>query len=373
MSITGGLDLDLLSLQMQQKQSVQRKLAVDQVKKNLQDPNASDKKLRETCEGFESIFINQLWSQMRKTVPKEGYLHSKHEDMYLSMFDQEMSQKMAEAGGIGLGDILYRQLKEQTENASRYTSPSQALEPLPLQSLDAQPAASEQKIQTAPAPLTEAFAMDNFYTLASDPDETVTPEAAAPAVEKAVNAPVEHKVENLAEQIERVQGAVHNEGGPAPALEAPAIAPAEPWEAPIMRWPTDGQVSSGFGWRTDPFTGRREWHAGVDLAANAGSPVRACWPGKVVFSGDNGGYGNLVVLEHEGGWRSYYAHNRDNEVQVGDEVRAGKVIARIGSTGRSTGPHLHFEVRQGDQAWDPEMLQERLLAGLTVGPQSDKA
>jgi murein DD-endopeptidase MepM/ murein hydrolase activator NlpD len=100
--------------------------------------------------------------------------------------------------------------------------------------------------------------------------------------------------------------------------------------------------------------------------------VRACWDGTVVEAGPHAGYGNLVVLEHANGWKSYYGHNSELDVQVGDTVRAGRKIAEVGSSGRSTGAHLHFELRQGDQAWDPEMIQQRLLAGLPIGRSNQR-
>lgn len=77
----------------------------------------------------------------------------------------------------------------------------------------------------------------------------------------------------------------------------------------------------------------------------------------------------MVVLEHAAGWRSYYAHNDRNTVRVGDEIQAGQQLATVGSTGRSTGPHLHFEVRQGATAWNPKQLRDRLEAGLHIGKQ----
>lgn len=136
---------------------------------------------------------------------------------------------------------------------------------------------------------------------------------------------------------------------------------------PPMHWPLQGRVSSNFGWRNDPFTREQAWHAGTDLVAPRGTPINAAWDGRVVFAGERGGYGNMVVLEHTGGWRSYYAHNDQNAVKVGDSIQAGQKIATVGSTGRSTGPHLHFEIRQGNIAWDPRQIQDRLQAGLSIG------
>lgn len=122
-----------------------------------------------------------------------------------------------------------------------------------------------------------------------------------------------------------------------------------PGELPALVWPVAGswRITSPFGWRW----GRL--HTGVDIAAPVGTPVRAVLPGVVEFAGWAGGYGRLVVLRHAGEWRSYYAHLSRVEVAPGQSVAAGEVIGRVGSTGHSTGPHVHLELRRGRQPVDP--------------------
>ncbi len=117
--------------------------------------------------------------------------------------------------------------------------------------------------------------------------------------------------------------------------------------------PADGTVSSRFGMRKHPIYGDKRFHHGVDIAAPEGTEVRAVRPGRVVFSGEQHGYGNVVVIDHGSGVVTKYAHNRVNLVRDGDEVSAGDVIAKIGSTGASTGPHLHFEVKVNGKDVDP--------------------
>ena len=116
---------------------------------------------------------------------------------------------------------------------------------------------------------------------------------------------------------------------------------------------TAGYVSSQFGSRTDPFTGRRAFHKGVDFAGREGAEVVAVASGVVIWSGDRYGYGQLVEINHGNGYITRYAHNVDNLVAVGDTVRRGQVIARMGDTGRATGPNLHFEVLLNDRPVDP--------------------
>jgi murein DD-endopeptidase MepM/ murein hydrolase activator NlpD len=116
---------------------------------------------------------------------------------------------------------------------------------------------------------------------------------------------------------------------------------------------TSGYISSQFGGRTDPFTGRRAFHKGVDFAGREGAEVVAVASGVVIWSGERHGYGELVEINHGNGYVTRYAHNVDNLVAVGDTVKRGQVIARMGDTGRATGPNLHFEVLLNDQPVNP--------------------
>ncbi len=501
---------------------VQKELEMRRLQEQLSKGRDKNQELREATKGFESIFIAKLWQQMRATVPNEGYLHSKEEEMYLSMFDKDMAEKMADAGGIGLGEMLYRHLKKSMDDASRVTSPSAMQDRLPLRPLRTAydprmltpPEHREQELDLAAEaegepgarmpfnPDNSADLYDAMDEYADLPGEAVTdtsliPEsAAAPRlefgldnasgrlimpepdsirvpgsaeelavakadasiiqVEPEVLAAVESLAKNLAPKgspvtrgidrtslrsktqaqeqgqqqgrsipeqgaqqavaagpplpdieqpllareavqrqteridpgataggtqgvelleqgIRRTGGAAQNAGGPyehQPAdidEKAPGIAPQTPGPvsgtptAPI-HWPVDGRLTSEFGWRKSPFTGERIFHAGVDLAANHGDSVRACWDGKVIFSGIKPGYGKLVVVEHSGGWQSYYGHNSKLQAKVGDSIKAGQDIATVGSTGLSTGPHVHFELRRNGTAVDPLKVQQSLMA-----------
>lgn len=119
-------------------------------------------------------------------------------------------------------------------------------------------------------------------------------------------------------------------------------------------WPVEGGwVSSDYGMRADPFTGRQSWHEGVDIAARFGSPVYVAGDGVVTWASEKAGYGLLVEVTHESGLVTRYAHTSGVLVKVGDRVAKGQVIARVGSSGRSTGPHLHFEVVQNERPVNP--------------------
>ncbi len=132
---------------------------------------------------------------------------------------------------------------------------------------------------------------------------------------------------------------------------------------PPLRLPVPGRITSPFGPRRHPVTGRHRQHQGLDLAAPEGTPVHAARAGVVVFSGRRGDYGNLVVVEHADGSSTYYGHCRDLLVSPGERVDADQVLATVGSTGLSTGPHLHFELR--DPQGRPRDPMPRLAAGLS--------
>lgn len=239
-------------------------------------PARNEKELRAAAAEFESLFINQMMKSMRETIGKSELFHGGNaEDIYTSMLDTELSKNMAKSGGIGLADMLLRQLSD---------------------------GAGEPPIQTRPA------APDSFVI-------KTAPVTAAPA-------PI------------------------APSAETSFSFPLKEMK----------RISSAFGERTDPFTGKSRFHHGLDIAAESGTPVYPASPGKVIFSGKKGGYGNMVEILHEDGLVTRYGHNSENIVKEGDIVSPSRAIAYVGSTGRSTGPHLHFEVLKEGKALDPESL-----------------
>jgi len=109
-------------------------------------------------------------------------------------------------------------------------------------------------------------------------------------------------------------------------------------------WPTRGWVTSGFGYRKSPFTGLREKHEGWDIGARFGSAIRATADGMITVAGRERGYGKLIEIDHGYGVVTRYGHNSKNLIKVGSKVKRGQIVALVGNTGRSTGPHLHYEV-----------------------------
>ncbi len=133
-----------------------------------------------------------------------------------------------------------------------------------------------------------------------------------------------------------------------------------------LRQPVTGELdsSSGFGVRIDPFLNRPAMHTGIDFRGNTGEPVRATASGTVTAAGWSGGYGRMVEIEHANGVSTRYGHLSEIDVKVGQTIKLGQVIGRLGSTGRSTGPHLHYETRIEGEAVDPNRF---LRAGVRLG------
>ena len=124
-------------------------------------------------------------------------------------------------------------------------------------------------------------------------------------------------------------------------------------EARPSIWPVRGTVTSEMGNRPDPFGSGLESHTGIDIAVPTGTDVRATAYGTIIFSGWEGGYGYLVIIDHGHGYETFYGHNSNLLLDVGDRVSRGDIIAESGSTGRSTGPHVHYEVRRNGELKNP--------------------
>ena len=118
-------------------------------------------------------------------------------------------------------------------------------------------------------------------------------------------------------------------------------------------WPVSGTITSPFGWRSNPFGGSPEFHQGLDIAAPTGTTVTATASGTVILAQWYGGYGNYILIDHGGGYSSGYGHLSAIYVSVGQKIQKGQAIGAVGSTGQSTGPHLHFEIRLNGKPVDP--------------------
>jgi murein DD-endopeptidase MepM/ murein hydrolase activator NlpD len=262
------------------------------------------RELKKATQEFEAVFIGYMLKVMRSTVePADDEGGALGKDVYLSMFDQEIALQMARNSSLGIGEMMYRQLEQTVKETKTLagTPPSETEAPLPA---SRRPAGVEHPVPGQP------------------------------------EAPTHHHRQETTSEGDQ---------------EAPTA-----WSAPV-----EGRLSSAFGKRADPFTQTTRIHRGVDIAARAGAPIRAAQSGTVVFSGHLSGYGNTIILEHAGGYRTLYGHASRNLVNEGDLISTEQVIGEVGSSGRSTGTHLHFELQKGGARVDPKELL--LAAGKPAG------
>jgi murein DD-endopeptidase MepM/ murein hydrolase activator NlpD len=163
---------------------------------------------------------------------------------------------------------------------------------------------------------------------------------------ESLTAAQEAELENLILEREReleAQRRAEGIAGTAPSAGGPGS----------FSWPVTGTITSPFGWRTNPFGGGPEFHQGLDIAAPTGTTVTAAAAGTVIMAQWYGGYGNYILIDHGGGYSTGYGHLSAIYVSVGQSVQRGQAIGAVGSTGQSTGPHLHFEVRIAGKPVDP--------------------
>jgi len=160
-------------------------------------------------------------------------------------------------------------------------------------------------------------------------------------------------LQNLSDKAEKNRS---SSGADSASLPVSSIQILDEQISALLPGEETAQISSGYGPRPDPFTGQKSFHHGLDIQAPQGSDIHPVLQGTVVFSGEQEGYGNVVVIDHGNGFVSKYAHNQTNFVHEGQHVDTGSVIAQVGSSGRSTGPHVHFEVAFKGQRVDPNAL-----------------
>ncbi|GAB6036525.1 hypothetical protein JCM15519_10840 [Fundidesulfovibrio butyratiphilus] len=343
-------------------EDVARKMRMDALQKRIAPGPSKEKKLKEACEGFEAVFIGQLVKEMRKSVPKDGLLHGNMQDQYVSMFDEEYAKTLTKNGGIGLSDFMFAQLsardkavkpedaKSMAVSGEKRLDPKQGptLAGVRRTALDRMPVGK---------PKVEGQTMIQPPMAMKGASATGTRDASSRPVAVG-SASLRSGLSGTPSQRLGLPGAAYLQGADKALADA----------GDSLVQPVSGEITSDFGWRRDPFTHQKAWHSGVDIAAPAGSPVVACADGVVSYSGSRGGYGNLVVVDHSDGTQSYYGHNSANSVTVGQAVQAGQQIAKVGQTGRATGPHVHFELRRNGVAVDPRKAGGITLAARDTSP-----
>ena len=255
--------------------------------------------LKKAAQEFEAVFIRQLLKVMRETIEESSSEGSGlGKGVYTELFDQEIALNMSQRGALGIGDIIYRSL---VENEAKENS------------------GDREVVQESMGDVRKGETLKNSAAASSS---------------------ISHSHDHETAPINRADS--HEISGR-----------MEPTDMTDMMLPVHAPISSNYGMRKDPFTGKMRFHKGVDIAAPAGTPVVAALPGKVISAGHEGGYGKTVLVEHDNGLRTRYGHLASINVRVGDSVTSEDTLGTVGSTGRSTGAHLHFEVTRMGQPVNP--------------------
>lgn len=270
--------------------------------------------LRRLAQEFEASLLNEMLAGWRQALVSEDEESGSKSGLLADMVGTELGRAIGRSGGFGIADVLIRELKRQYGSGDAGESPR----------------AAGDEIRVA---------------------------AARPASRVPVfSAPVEAVVTPIAERSTmpaRPASVPDRVASAAVARDTPR--PAGGGEDVDAR-PVAAVVTSGYGWRTDPFNGRLKFHSGADVRMAYGQAVSSVAAGRVTFAGDRAGYGLMVVVDHGDGRETRYAHLSSAAVRVGDIVGKGAVIARAGSSGRSTGPHLHVELFKNGRPIDPSDL-----------------
>ena len=269
-------------------------------------------RLEKVAQEFESMLLTQVLRDMRKSgswEDGESEGDTLGADTMYETLDVELAGHLAKVQGLGLSKQLLEAFDRMNSTGLRPLAPA----------------------PSAPRPIEVPAWMPSDLNRPSD----LKPEAIAPAVTES------------------------GSRSPSGLRDEPSVPPVE------------GTVTSSFGWRHDPFTGESKFHRGVDLKAAYGQDVRAAGEGRVVFSGTQGGYGTTVLVEHEDGTRTRYAHLSAAMVAAGDQVGAGQPVGQAGHSGRATGTHVHFEViAPNGQALDPRAPRQMALRVTAQGGDS---
>ena len=308
------MSMDVAALVERAKLSAQKSGAASDA------PTADREQLKRIAAEFESMLLVQVLKDMRRSGSweEEGGGDALGAQSLFETLDVELATHLAKVRGMGLGKQLeeaFDKLHGSSTPNAQVPTPENPETVLGVGSLELEvPAASAASAAQSRGPRTAAAADS------AGPDVVTIVKAAA----KKTATAVEKTAEKTADAVEKAAGA--------------------PAALGHMLKPVAGAVTSAFGWRRHPITKEIKFHQGVDLRAAYGQEVQAAAGGKVVFSGDQSGYGATVIVEHRDGTRTRYAHLSARLVKKGDEVGAGDALGRAGHSGRATGTHLHFEV-----------------------------
>ncbi len=286
---------------------------------------------------FEALLLAQLTAKLNPSSDDEDadLFKSDATDTFRQLFSEQLAQTMADSGGIGLADLIANQMNASNGKISQAVNHK-------TNNFERAINAARSVRHAGSGTYTEAVIISEAANDATLSSETATPSTATTSSLSNLNATRARRVTTNA-----VPDAI-NHVAASPATLSSATSSRSSVPVALQMPVAGGRITSHFGARHDPFNNNHKHHHGIDIAAPRGTPIEAAASGRVAFAGRRGGYGNVVIIEHADGRQTRYAHADKLLVRAGDIVRGNQVIATVGSTGRSTGNHLHFEVRQQD-------------------------
>jgi murein DD-endopeptidase MepM/ murein hydrolase activator NlpD len=252
----------------------------------------------------------------------------------LNNFDDVIAAQEYEAGIVASDQMLLQAVERAKENLLKQQAEIAATQQQ-VQADHAEVAKQAQRILETKSELADVNAAINME-IARKQVLLADVQAAKRAHLRAIRSYIEesNSIEAFLKGVQSGQNVIQGRGG---------------W----LKWPVSGPITSGYGWRTHPVYGHRSFHTGIDIGARHGVTVKAARYGSVIYTGYKGAYGNVVLIDHGSGIATLYAHLSRFYVTEGEYVTTQEAIAAVGSTGWSTGPHLHFEVRQGGEHVNP--------------------
>lgn len=332
----------------------------ESLQQNGRKPTAE--RLKAAAQQFEAILLMQLTSALNSSsVDEEDSLFGSDAGSGLAkqMFSEQMATAMSQSGGFGISDVIMRQLGGSGDsNTGGIKSLSQIVSTVKGLKENAETPIKPEKAfrkTNRVSPLDESISAPPFKSDANDFEVVSTFE------EDLKTNGVDESMRNMMLDGKFVNSTRARVVPNAPIINLTEAASPESRREIDFQIPVSGRLSSGFGSRFHPIDKRTKFHGGLDIAVPIGTYVSAAGEGKVSFAGRKGGYGNVVIIEHPDGRQTRYAHLSSISVSVGDDVSMGQPIALSGSTGKSTGPHLHFEMRENGVVVDPRGILSNVL------------
>lgn len=306
---------------------------------NSLSKKTSNEELRNAAKQFEAIMLTQLTSALSESGNDEDSLFGNDGGSGLAkqMFSEQLAKTMAESGGVGLADMIMQRF-----------GVNDAKETLGKKNNFAGAMAAIKEIQGRKEVVNFKGNVEDFEVISTYEDQIANDKTAEPLADAMLDGKIRDSTRpRIAANVISDNKMVLN------PIETSRVAEYE--------MPLTGRISSSFGTRFHPIDRKMKLHTGVDIAVPRGTPIASAADGVVTFAGRRGGYGNVVIIEHPDGRETFYAHCDKLLVEKGQTVSGGEEIAKAGSTGKSTGPHLHFELRENGKPIDPIKFLSNVL------------